>query len=122
MPFNSFGATPTDITGYLKSEQYDREVQPTPAISIINEMKMYNRNGQKVCDMKSNFLSQVYANLQSTIKFKSYEIWGYANQILYCGQTIKLDGVTYLIKDISYESEILESIKSFNAVCVRFLQ
>jgi len=48
-----------------------------------------------------------------------YHIWGYAPNSLTSGNRIILDGQTYTIKDISYESETMHTIRSFETVCVK---
>lgn len=120
IPFKYYKDNPIDISGFISNEEYDSQEQVLSNDSIFSQVKTYRRLGSSYETITNNINSYVFSRLTNLVKYKKYDIWGYANQIIYSGFTIRLDGNDYYVQDIEYESETLDSLKSFKAKGIRF--
>lgn len=125
-PFKKY-SSPIDITGYVSNcERNTKESDPLE-IELFESVKILNKvsppSGDNVYyNFTQNFKNAVLNNLTPVTSYEIFKIWGYASQIINTGQTIKLNGTDYYVKDISYEFERLNDIKSFNCEAVRFIE
>ena len=124
--FDSLDSNYTNISdshsgGYIISEKWDSKEQLIEPHTLFINFERFNTNNSLLDDYIPHFTSAIINRLSRVLSFKSYEIWGYANKILYSGETLRLNNTNYYIKDISYEFKTLDSIKSFHATCIRFL-
>lgn len=121
IPFKHYQDNPIDITGFVSNEEYDSQEQVLSNESIIGLVKYRTvLAGNPEIDITGRINDYISSRLVNSINFKRYDIWGYANQIIYTGFTIKLDGVDYYVQDVEYETETLDSLKSFKAKGIRF--
>ena len=121
------------ITGYVKSINSNDSTQEITADRIIDSLILqkltYNANNENYYWANNQiFTNTVRDNrniyLQSQITPRTeYNVWGYTDSsfagILQAGYTIRLDNEIYRIKEISYESETMHNLKSFEAVCIK---
>ena len=126
------GTTPVHITGYIKSVNADNSTVEIQQDRLLESLILYKgtklNNGTWSWTNFHNFTNEVRNARNSWLSGQTrprteYHIWGYANQdykgILQAGHEIKLASETFKIKEISYESETMHSIKSFEAVCIK---
>ena len=128
--FSLYEANPVYIKGYMSNEKWDSTVQAVDGVSFIHSVRLFiGTSNVEVSPNKYNFMEPALENIRDRlaklIKYRSYHIWGFAEKeeekMIYSGQTISLDGVKYYVQDIKYDTETLNSKKSFNATCVRFV-
>jgi len=121
IPFQQYLDDPIEITGYVSSEEYDSQDQVIESSSIVQSV-MYRTvlPGNPWISITDKVNAYVFSRLQKSVNFKRYSIWGYAAQVVYSGYTIRLDGVDYYVQDVEYDTETLDSIKSFRAKGIRF--
>jgi hypothetical protein len=125
------GMTPVNINGFVQSVnsnstatdfEQDRLIE-----SIILQRKLSNNSWQNFAVYTNDIRGTRDRWLQSQTRPRTeYNIWGYANSnthvpagVLQAGYLIKLNNETFKIKDISYESETMHTLKSFVAVCIK---
>ncbi|HOD54535.1 MAG TPA: hypothetical protein PKJ08_08425 [Candidatus Cloacimonadota bacterium] len=126
-PFKQYSETPIEVTGYITDKGYDTKEQSVDDIDLFTSLKILNVNGSDVTNQwdprpLNRIISAVQNQLDDIVEYETFKIWGYASQIINTGQTIKLNGTDYYVKDISYEFERLNDIKSFNCEAVRFIE
>ena len=126
----------TLVKGYLISENYSSEIKELPRRKLFKSHKL-SRGALLTyysTSFSSNWLDPFINNSLIFLRQPmTYEIWGFSvsnegestGAMLTPGQRIILNDEPsvldnkYIIKEISYETETLDSIKSFKAVCVR---
>jgi hypothetical protein len=113
---SSVTGDPIAVKGYVSAISLNTR-QSIDFNNFINEVSLRNTRNQKV--MTINIEEAVRSRLIMLAQHEEYSIWGYANTLLVPGNTISLGSVLYIIKDIKYETETLDSIKSFNAICTK---
>jgi hypothetical protein len=109
---------PLPIKGYVKSMFMEPKDSPT-SYSLFRKFKLsWMKNGN------IDLTSQIHTAVSNRIPFinhkAEYKIWGYAGQYITTGTAILLDNTAYIIKEIQYEQDNLDNLKSFNAVCIKF--
>jgi hypothetical protein len=119
-PFSEYEDDPVVVTGYVISESWDHAEQHLDNFTHFTLINAFNNNGQKLGEWQNGLNSFIKNRLSDFVYFRQFEIWGYANQMLFSGQSIRLTGIDYYIKDISYEYETLNDMKTFKATCIRF--
>lgn len=120
--FNSYYDDPIEVTGFVKSVNYS-EQEENYTDDIFTEIRygVVNGGSWSITGEIKNIIKSVLMSNQ-VHKYKEYEIWGYANTLsIKSGMAISINNVPYYVKDINYDTETLDSIKSFNATCVRFI-
>ena len=111
-PFEMFSSD-TDVVGYVKSKMWDYKAQTLDDFTHFYEVLWIRSNGAVVNNPTNVFKKALKDRLSRVKYYTSYEVWGYANQMLYSGQMITLpDRIDYYIQDIRYEVETLDSINS----------
>jgi len=122
------GINPVAITGYIQSINPDKSTVQIDADRILESVILqvpgpfgwYN-----LVDYTTTIKNTRDNWLRDQIRPRTeYHIWGYnpnlaSAVVLQSGYTIRLDGENFKIKEVSYESETMNSIKSFEAVCVK---
>jgi hypothetical protein len=123
------GTHPVNITGYVQSINSNNDkidIAEDRLLDFVHLQILINNwttIGTYAFEIKRNRDNWMENQIRPRTE---YHIWGYANPnanittgILQAGHLIRLDNQTYKIKEISYESETMQSIKSFEAVCIR---
>ena len=87
--------------------------------------------GGTVANITNAVRNPILQRLDHLSQHELYKIWGYTIKVDYTGallpvaqkvipgQTISLNDSNYFVKEISYETETLDTIKSFNATCIK---
>jgi hypothetical protein len=119
-PFSVYEENPVVVTGYVISETWDMTEQNFDDFTHFTKIARNNISGQEMQTYQNEFKAALKNRLSKFVYFRQLEIWGYANQTLFSGQSISLDHIKYYIKDISYEYETLNDMKTFKAICIRF--
>jgi len=105
------------VTGYVDSIRHR-------VISISDKQNLYSDIRSSYSNGSGNY--QNYTNIINNIvnpsltwigKEKEYKIWGYCYKLLTTGNVINLNSRKFIINEISYETENLDSVKSFLASC-----
>ena len=91
-----------DGCGYVKSEEWQESEQGKIDNICITGFKRLNIKSKVMENYTDRLKSAINNRMMSKIYFRSFEIWGYANKVLYSGQTIRIDNENYYIKDIKY--------------------
>jgi len=120
-PFTLYSENSIDIQGYISNEKWDSAKQTVDGVKFIESIKLFNTNRQEVGDITKTAINNIHSRLAELIKYRSYSIWGFAHKIIYPGNTISLNETKYYVQDIKYEPETLNTKKTFNATCVRFV-
>lgn len=121
IPLSGYSDQAIQITGYVSSVVMERIEQPDQDFDLFNYFRIGLFGSNNHVDLTSEINSLICKQKLPFIEYSNYKIWGYASQIIHTGQTITLDGVNYYVKDISYEFERLNDLKSFNCEAVRFV-
>ncbi len=114
---------PVGVQGYLKSSStqiYEKEVYDLSLFDRVFASSFGDSNLENRIDITSNIKEISTSFDQNIDEYTLYEIFGFASRIINTGETISLDGVMYYVKEISYDMERLNDVKSFNCVGVRF--
>jgi hypothetical protein len=131
-PFQNYTNNPITIQGFVSNEKWDKTEQAVGGVTFISYVQMmdltntvltYNHNwpGYMIGRITDDIIECINSRLAEIIKYRSYSIWGFAHKIINSGNTILLNGTKYYVQDIKYEPETLNTKKTFNATCVRFV-
>jgi len=131
-PFQNYTNNPITIQGFVSNEKWDKTEQAVGGVTFISSVQMmdltntvltYNHNspGTMIGRITDDILKSINSRLAEIIKYRSYSIWGFAHKIINSGNTISLNRINYYVQDIKYETETLNTKKTFNATCVRFV-
>lgn len=120
-------ATPVQAFGFIKNTTYS-ELTETSFDKVIKSIKIADIGGGTT-DITNIFYNKVNIRLNNLIVRKNYNIKGrVAFKWLYPGDSIHLNGQTFIIKEINYDPVSLNiishmgsnlNLKSFHAVCVK---
>ncbi len=119
---------PKQSFGFITGIFYEG-VEQIEFTSVFSEIKIFNIGGQKVVDLASAYKATMQQRVSQLTVPKKYNIQGnVAFRWLYPGDSILLNGQTFIIKEINYDPVSLNNIshmganlnlKFFNAVCVK---
>ena len=138
-------SNPINITGYVQSIKSSDEILEIEHDRLIDSVVLQRLNVDYVYDddngvyneierwnMVANFTAKVLESRFIWLNWHTrprteYHIWGYVTDpntniitgVLQSGFRIKLDNTIYKIKEISYESDTINSLMSFDAVCTK---
>jgi hypothetical protein len=121
VPFQQYDTEPIQVKNFLiTNEKHDKSASLILDITLFKEIRYYVYRGGS-WDIKKECLETINNKLKNDARYFSYDVWGYNENIMYSGQTIKFDDdIPYLIRDIIWETTTIDSIKSFNAVCIKY--
>jgi hypothetical protein len=119
---------PKQAFGFITGTFYEG-VEQIEFTSVFSKIKILNVGGQNVVDLASAYKATMQQRVSQLTVPKKYNIQGnIAFEWLYPGDSISLNGQTYIIKEINYDPVSLNTIshmgsnlnlKFFNAVCVK---
>ena len=125
--------TYTNVKGFVQSVNSNNttaEIDPDRIIDSILLQQLQTDSEGNTWWQSTNYTAPIKQKrdiwLRSQIRPRTeYNIWGYAENInnfagvLQSGYSIRLGSELFKIKEISYESETMHTIKSFEAVCIK---
>ena len=122
--FSDYQSNPILVNGFISNVSYELTEENFLGMDWLNTVRFSDISGGS--GSSDNITSKVKDSVRSAmskfIRYTTYDIWGHAedNSIIKSGQTITVDGINYYIRDIDYDKETLDSLRSFKAVGVRF--
>jgi hypothetical protein len=126
-----FSTSPINVTGFVQSLNSNNDTAELTNDRIIESviLQRRNSNGNWVTDNTYTTTIKNSRNdwLQAQIRPRTeYSIWGYVTPgtniptgTLQSGFSIRLGSEVFRIKEITYESETMHSLKSFEAICIK---
>ena len=112
--------TPIICIGHVVSISLNRKEQTTYGL-FDKKLEMYYSN-KKLMDIANTMKHKIEARLKVFDAKENHKIWGYrkdGTNMIATGDIIQIENEKYLVKEIVYEFQTLDTIRSFEAVCVK---
>jgi len=112
------------INGYIKGTSFD-ELDDIDYSLIIRKILLFDISGANK-DVTNMFYAHINRRIDILKARKNYNIWATSKSWIYPGDSITLDNINYIVREIIYQPFSLDSsnsinnnIKIFDAVCIK---